>query len=113
MHELVQVPWWVCVEAKRALHSVIEDKNSYYARVMVDDAANIRGALEHLESAIDNRKGGQPPPTLTDAEREAVERAAEWLVALAATRNEIQAAGYLVGDAATLRGLLERLGGGR
>ena len=48
--------------------------------------------------------------TLTDAEREAVERAAEWLVALAATRNEIQAAGYLVGDAATLRGLLERMG---
>lgn len=72
MNELVQVPWWVCVEAKRALQSVIEDKNSYYARVMVDDAASIRSALEHLESAIANRKGGQPQPTLTAAERESV-----------------------------------------
>lgn len=58
MNELVQVPWWVCVEAKRALESVIEDENSYYARVMVDDAAGIRSAVEHLETAIASRKKG-------------------------------------------------------
>lgn len=46
--------------------------------------------------------------SLTDAERGAVERAADWLVTLAATRKEIQVAGYLVDDAATLRGLLAR-----
>ena len=50
---------------------------------------------------------------LTDAEREAVERAANWLVQLAKDRGEIHSAGYFVDDAATLRGLLERLGGER
>ena len=49
--------------------------------------------------------------TLTDAEREAVERAAQWMVQLAKDRGEIHSAGYFVDDAATLRGLLERLGG--
>ena len=49
-------------------------------------------------------------PTLTDAEREAVERAAQWMVQLAQDRGEIQSAGYLVDDAATLRGLLSRMG---
>ena len=47
--------------------------------------------------------------TLTDAEREAVERAAQWMVQLAKDRGEIHSAGYFVDDAATLRGLLERL----
>jgi hypothetical protein len=45
---------------------------------------------------------------LTDAEREAVERAAQWMVQLAKDRGEIQSAWYFVDDAATLRGLLER-----
>ena len=48
--------------------------------------------------------------TLTDAEREAVERAANWMVQLAKDRGEIHSAGYFVDDAATLRGLLERMG---
>ena len=48
-------------------------------------------------------------PTLTDAEREALGRAADWLVQLAKDRGEIQSAGYLADDAATLRTLLERL----
>lgn len=47
-------------------------------------------------------------PPLTDAEREAVERAADWMVQLAKDRGEIHSAGYLVDDAATLRGLLAR-----
>ena len=47
---------------------------------------------------------------LTDAEREAVERAAQWMVQLAKDRGEIHSAGYFVDDAATLRGLLERTG---
>lgn len=46
---------------------------------------------------------------LTDAEREAIERAAQWMVQLAKDRGEIHSAGYFVDDAATLRGLLERL----
>lgn len=46
---------------------------------------------------------------ITDAEREAVERAAQWMVQLAKDRGEIHSAGYFVDDAATLRGLLERL----
>jgi hypothetical protein len=52
----------------------------------------------------------KPQPTLTDAEREAVEQAAQWMVQLAKDRGEIHSAGYFVDDAATLRGLLERLG---
>ena len=47
---------------------------------------------------------------LTEAEREAVERAANWMVQLAKDRGEIHSAGYFVDDAATLRGLLERMG---
>jgi hypothetical protein len=47
---------------------------------------------------------------LTDEEREAVERAAQWMVQLAKDRGEIHSAGYFVDDADTLRGLLERLG---
>ena len=43
----------------------------------------------------------QPQPTLTDAEREAVEAAADLI------DNKT------CGDSSTLRGLLERLGGGR
>lgn len=51
--------------------------------------------------------------TLTGEEREAVERAAQWMVQLAKNRGEVHSAGYLVDDAATLRGLLERTGGER
>jgi hypothetical protein len=54
----------------------------------------------------------QPQPTLTDAEREAVERAAGAMAKAAESRGEIQAAWYLVDDAATLRGLLERTSNG-
>ena len=56
------------------------------------------------------KKNGHRSFTLTDAEREAVERAANWMVQLAKDRGEIHSAGYFVDDAATLRGLLERLG---
>jgi hypothetical protein len=48
------------------------------------------------------------PLSLTDAEREAVERAAGAMAKAAESRGEIQAAWYLVDDADTLRGLLER-----
>ena len=47
---------------------------------------------------------------LTVAEREAVERAAQWMVQLAKDRGEIHSAWYLVDDAAILRGLLSRTG---
>lgn len=46
---------------------------------------------------------------LTDAEREAIERAAETLRYLQADYGKTQTEQ----DAATLRGLLERIGGGR
>ena len=45
---------------------------------------------------------------ITDEERAAIERAAQWMVQLAKDRGEIHSAGYFVDDAATLRGLLER-----
>ena len=48
---------------------------------------------------------------LTEAEREALERAAQWMVQLAKDRGEIHSAGYFVDDAATLRGILARRGG--
>lgn len=47
---------------------------------------------------------------LTDAEREAIGRAADWLAKAAESRNDIHTAGYLCDDAAALRKLLERLG---
>ena len=68
-----------------------------------DDAIAAVGELTaHLEGEIER-------PRLTDAEREAVDRAADWMVQLAKDRGEIHSAGYFVDDAATLRGLLERL----
>ena len=45
---------------------------------------------------------------LTDAEREAVERAAAWMADRAKDRGDIHSAVYLLDDAAMLRGLLER-----
>ena len=48
---------------------------------------------------------------LTDAEREAVERAAAWLFSQAKNRADIHSCDLLLQDAATLRGLLERTGG--
>jgi hypothetical protein len=45
---------------------------------------------------------------LTDAEREAVERQAKWLVNQAKNKPDIQSADLLLQEAATLRGLLER-----
>jgi hypothetical protein len=47
-------------------------------------------------------------PTLTDEERQAIERAAAWMARVAESRGDIHSAWYLVSDAATLRGLLER-----
>ena len=46
---------------------------------------------------------------LTDAELEAIRRAADWLAKAAESRNDIHTAGYLCDDAAVLRGLLGRL----
>jgi hypothetical protein len=46
--------------------------------------------------------------TLTDEERQAIERAAAWMARVAESRGDIHSAWYLVSDAATLRGLLER-----
>ena len=48
----------------------------------------------------------RPHPTLTDAEREAIYRASQYL-----SQNDVFEG--MAEDAATLRGLLERLGGGR
>lgn len=47
---------------------------------------------------------------LTDAEREAVDRQAKWLVNQAKNKPDIHSADLLLQEAATLRGLLERLG---
>lgn len=47
--------------------------------------------------------------TLTDEEREAVERSAVWMVQLGQDRGEMQAAEYFCNDAATLRGLIKRM----
>lgn len=46
---------------------------------------------------------------LTDAEREAVDRQAKWLVNQAKHKPDIHSADLLLQEAATLRGLLERL----
>ena len=46
--------------------------------------------------------------TLTDAEREAVDRQAKWLVNQAKNKPDIHSADLLLQEAATLRGLLER-----
>ena len=67
--------------------------------------------LTLLEEKMVERNAEIERLRLTDAEREAVERAAQWMVQLAKDRGEIHSAGYFVDDAATLRGLLERLGG--
>jgi len=48
---------------------------------------------------------------LTKNQRDAVGRAYEWLLQIASQRNDISAAGYILDDAATLRGLLQRPGG--
>ena len=102
MNELIAVHWWVCVEALRALRSVVSDKDGYYSRTMIDDAANIRSALEAMEAAVISRKS--PQPTLTDAEREAVEWALE---------EAVWSYNPDCGDHPdTLRGLLERLRNG-
>jgi hypothetical protein len=103
MNELIAVHWWVCVEALRALRSVVADKNGYYAKTMIDDAANIRSALEAMEAAVVSRKS--PQPALTDAEREAIERDLSWLQ-WCEDGNQIGDVGRR--DIATLRGLLER-----
>ena len=50
--------------------------------------------------------------TLTDEEREAVGRQAKWLVNQAKNKPDIHSADLLLQEAATLRGLLERMGGG-
>ena len=47
--------------------------------------------------------------TLTDAEREAIKTAIEWLTTLSSRRREIHSADLLLQDARTLRGLLDRL----
>ena len=47
---------------------------------------------------------------LTDAEREAVDRQAKWLFNQAKNKPDIHSADLLLQEAATLRGLLERLG---
>lgn len=46
---------------------------------------------------------------LTDEEREAVDRQAKWLFAQAKNKPDIHSADLLLQEAATLRGLLERL----
>ena len=48
------------------------------------------------------------PLTLTDAEREAVDRQAKWLFNQAKHKPDIHSADLLLQEAATLRGLLER-----
>jgi hypothetical protein len=50
----------------------------------------------------------QPHPTLTDEEREAIDRAIGWLGTIAETRGEQHSAGYLFDDAAAMRRLLDR-----
>ena len=46
---------------------------------------------------------------LTDEEREAVDRQAKWLVNQAKNKPDIHSADLLLQEAATLRGLLDRL----
>lgn len=49
-----------------------------------------------------------PQLSFSDAERMAIQRAADWLATHAQTRNDIHTAWYLCDDAAVLRKLLER-----
>ena len=72
------------------------------------EAQAISAALLVHEGAASTVAPLYRSPALTDAEREAVERAAAWMVQIASQRGEIYSAGYLADDAATLRGLLER-----
>lgn len=47
---------------------------------------------------------------LTAEEREAIDRQAKWLVSQAKNKQDIHSADLLLQEAATLRGLLERMG---
>ena len=77
------------------------------------DVLDCEFVYEHRDNAkavADERNGSiaplyrQPQPTLTDAEREAICRASQYL-----SQNDVFEG--MAEDAATLRGLLERLGG--
>jgi hypothetical protein len=53
VNENLQIEKWVAVEALRALTVITKNPNSYYSKIMPDDAANIREAIMRLEKAIE------------------------------------------------------------
>jgi hypothetical protein len=65
--------------------------------------------ISRIAEECDKIDAARPAPTLTDAEREAVDRQAKWLVNQAKHKPDIHSADLLLQEAATLRGLLERM----
>ena len=89
----------------------MSDEAKPFAWAVIGDDYEYATLLEEHAGAVAEEEGGMVvplyrSPTLTDAEREAIYRASQYL-----SQNDVFEG--MAEDAATLRGLLERLGGGR
>jgi hypothetical protein len=73
-------------------------------------ADHLPGALDDAAEEITRLRAEVARLRMTDAERQALVRAAGWLSDIAMTRKDIHTAGYVVDDAATLRAIAERHG---
>jgi len=88
-----------------------------YLRVLSASLRRYTPGADHLPGAIDDAadeitrlRAEVERLRMTEAERQALVRAACWLSDIAMTRKDIHTAGYVVDDAAALRDLARRHG---
>lgn len=81
------------------------------ASIVAEQAyADADAMLRERDKTSAENTSGSGSVTLTDEEREAIDRQAKWLVSQAKNKQDIHSADLLLQEAATLRKLLSRLG---